>query len=89
LQLDFLGVDESYVLKTFGDKWEIFGGRLVWGRASSPSRERHWLILLGGIVRVVFDLRTWWAPNVGSQVQRPQPSNTKKEQRCIDRNTKV
>jgi hypothetical protein len=29
------------------------------GVASSPSRERCWLILLGGIVRLVFKLETW------------------------------
>jgi hypothetical protein len=38
----------------------------VWGQASSPDHNRHWLILQGGIVRVVFDLRTWWAPNIGA-----------------------
>jgi hypothetical protein len=26
---------------------------------------KRWLILLSGIVRVVFELRTRWAPNVG------------------------
>jgi hypothetical protein len=25
---------------------------------------RHWLVLLGGIVRIVFRLRTQWVPNV-------------------------
>jgi hypothetical protein len=28
---------------------------------------RHWLSHLDGIVRVVFGLRTWWAPNVGAK----------------------
>jgi hypothetical protein len=35
----------------------------VWCKASSPDRERRWLILLGGMV--VFELRTQWVPNVG------------------------
>jgi hypothetical protein len=35
------------------------------GKASSPSHKRRMLSLLGGIVRVVLRLRTWWAPNIG------------------------
>jgi hypothetical protein len=46
-------------------------GGWIWldgGRgASSPNHERRWLILLAGIVRAVFELWTWWAPNVGTQ----------------------
>jgi hypothetical protein len=38
----------------------------VWGKALSPSHERRWLILLGGIISVVFELRTCWVPNVGT-----------------------
>jgi hypothetical protein len=37
----------------------------VWGKPS--SRWRRWPIHLGGIVRVVFRLRTRWAPNVGTK----------------------
>jgi hypothetical protein len=35
----------------------------AWGKNS--SRCRHWLTLLGGIVRVVFGLRTRLVSNVG------------------------
>jgi hypothetical protein len=35
----------------------------AWGKPS--SRCKHWMILLSGIVRVVFEPRTWWVPNVG------------------------
>jgi hypothetical protein len=36
----------------------------VWLKASSLGRERRWLILKGGIIRVVFELKIWWMPNV-------------------------
>jgi hypothetical protein len=26
---------------------------------------KRWLILLGGIIKVVVEFRTWWASNVG------------------------
>jgi hypothetical protein len=45
------------------------GGRfwvVVWARASFPSCERRWLTHLGGIVGVVFELRTRWMLNVGT-----------------------
>jgi hypothetical protein len=38
----------------------------VWGKALSPDRRRHWLTLLGDIFKVIFDLGTRWAPNVGT-----------------------
>jgi hypothetical protein len=28
-----------------------------WGKALSPGHERPWLILLGGIVRIIFNLK--------------------------------
>jgi hypothetical protein len=37
----------------------------VWGRPL--SRWRCWLTRLGGIIRVVFELRTWWPLNVGTK----------------------
>jgi hypothetical protein len=36
------------------------------GAASSPGHERRWLILLGCIIRAIFEFRTWWAPNIGT-----------------------
>jgi hypothetical protein len=36
---------------------DSLGGHLSWWKC--------WLILLGGIVKVVFELGTRWAPNVG------------------------
>jgi hypothetical protein len=52
---------------------------MVEGCDASPSGcERHCLILvLGGIIRVVFDLKTWWAPNVGSQSLKALTANIK------------
>jgi hypothetical protein len=42
------------------------GGGGFWveacGRPSSGWR--RWLVHRGGIIRVVFELRPWWAPNV-------------------------
>jgi hypothetical protein len=38
------------------------------GAASSPSHKRRWLTLLGGIIRVFFELETRWTPNIGIQV---------------------
>jgi hypothetical protein len=38
----------------------------VWGKASSPGVRRRWLTLLGDIFRVVFELGTRWASNVGT-----------------------
>jgi hypothetical protein len=46
-----------------GGFWVEGGGG---GGASSPGHERHWLILLGLIVRVVFEFETQWAPNIGT-----------------------
>jgi hypothetical protein len=34
------------------------------------SKCKPWLNLLGGIVRVVFELRTQWVPNVGINSRR-------------------
>jgi hypothetical protein len=48
-----------------------------WG-ASSPGHVRRLLILvLGGIVGVIFRLRTQWMPNVGSQSPKALTPNTK------------
>jgi hypothetical protein len=38
--------------------------------SGASSGCKRWLILLGGIVRVVFKLRTWWTPNVGINSRR-------------------
>jgi hypothetical protein len=43
--------------------------------ASSPGRERCWLTLLGGIIRVFFELKTRWAPDVGIQVRKLEPKH--------------
>jgi hypothetical protein len=37
------------------------------GRASSPGHEKRWLMLLGGIVRVIFELETQWPPYLGTK----------------------
>jgi hypothetical protein len=45
------------------DGW--WRGQLLVDSCGSPSsRSRRWLILLGGIISVVFELRTQWVPNV-------------------------
>jgi hypothetical protein len=46
------------------DGWWM-GGLLVDSFGGPSFGCKHWLILLGGITRVVLELRTWWAPNVG------------------------
>jgi hypothetical protein len=38
---------------------------------------RRWLIRLGGIVWVVFGLRTRWTPNVGTKYPRAIESQTR------------
>jgi hypothetical protein len=45
------------------------GGLLVDSLSGLSSGCKRWLILLGGIVRVVFDLGTRWATNVGVNSQ--------------------
>jgi hypothetical protein len=47
------------------------------GAASPLGPERCWIILLGGIVRVVFGIEQRWTPNVGIQVLRLEPPNTR------------
>jgi hypothetical protein len=41
------------------------GGLLVDSLGVPSYGCKRWLILLGGIARLVFELRTWWVPNVG------------------------
>jgi hypothetical protein len=48
------------------------------GKASSLGYERHWLILLGGIIKVIFRLRTRWVPNVGIQKSKVVKSWTRR-----------
>jgi hypothetical protein len=40
-------------------------GLLVDSYGGPSSGCKRWLILLGGIIRVIFQLRTQWASNVG------------------------
>jgi hypothetical protein len=72
LQLNFWDLVEGWMLCSFGDGGEGLSGWLLewgwfwlefWGKPSSGCR--RWLTLLGGIIRVVFGLRTRWWPNVG------------------------
>jgi hypothetical protein len=59
-------IDPSVIVeRIWVDGWWR-GGRF-WGEVSSKpsSGWRCWLTRLGGIIRVVFELRTRWAPNVG------------------------
>jgi hypothetical protein len=46
------------------DGWSRGGWFWVetWGRPSSGWR--HWLVHRDGIVKVIFELRTHWAPNI-------------------------
>jgi hypothetical protein len=44
-------------------------GLLVDSCGGPSSGCKRWLILFGGIVRVVFELRPQWAPNVGVNIQ--------------------
>jgi hypothetical protein len=44
-------------------------GLLVDSYGGPSSGCKHWLILLGGIIRVVFELTTQWASNVGVNSQ--------------------
>jgi hypothetical protein len=71
LQLNFWDIVEDR-LCSFGDGGHCLmdgcwsGGRFWLEDWSEPSsRCRRWLTLLGGILRVVFELRTRWAPNIG------------------------
>jgi hypothetical protein len=41
------------------------GGLLVDSLGGPSSGCKRWLILLGGIARAIFELGTWWMPNVG------------------------
>jgi hypothetical protein len=43
----------------------LSGGCFVGSCSGAPSECKHWLNLLGGIIRVVFELKPWWALNVG------------------------
>jgi hypothetical protein len=45
----------------------------------TSSGRRRWLIFLGDIVRVVFGLRPWWAPNVGIKLPRAPRSRTRED----------
>jgi hypothetical protein len=49
------------------DWWR--GGLLVDSLGGRSSGCKRWLILPGGIARVVFELGTRWAPNVGVNSQ--------------------
>jgi hypothetical protein len=40
-------------------------GLLVDSCSGPSSGSNSWQILLGGIIRAVFELRTWWTPNIG------------------------
>jgi hypothetical protein len=52
------------VRRLWVDGWWM--GGLLMDSLSGPSSEcKCWLILLGVIGRVVFELGTWWAPNIG------------------------
>jgi hypothetical protein len=35
---------------------------------------RHWLLVLGGMFMVIFELGPWWAPNVGIKKSGGTPS---------------
>jgi hypothetical protein len=54
----------------------VVGGFWLEVSSGASSRWRRWLIRRGGIVRVVFELRTRWTPNVGSQSLKALISNT-------------
>jgi hypothetical protein len=47
---------------------EVWFWSEVWSKPSLGCR--CWLTLPGGIVRVVFELRTWWVPNVGIKIAK-------------------
>jgi hypothetical protein len=48
------------------------------GGASSPDCERRWIILIGGIIRVLFELGTLWAPNAQTQKSKALKSQTRR-----------
>jgi hypothetical protein len=54
----------------------LFGAELC---GKSSSGWRRWLNHLGGIVRDVLELGTWWAPNIG--IQKPKAIQPR-TQRC-------
>jgi hypothetical protein len=37
----------------------------AWGKPSLGWR--RWLVHRGGFIRIVFELRTWWVPNIGTK----------------------
>jgi hypothetical protein len=55
------------------------------GAASPLGPERCWIILLGGIVRVVFGIEQRWTPNVGIQVLRLEPPKHERNKREGDK----
>jgi hypothetical protein len=67
----------------FGNGGEVLGWRLVEGwvivdSCGGPSFGcMRWLILFGDIVRVVFELRARWAPNVRVNSEGYLSLNTK------------
>jgi hypothetical protein len=53
------------MVRRFWDDGWWRGGLLVDSLGGPSSGCKCWLILFGGIDRVVFELETQWAPNVG------------------------
>jgi hypothetical protein len=68
----------AMVERIWVDGW--WRGGWFWVEVSGkPSSEwRRWLTHLDGIIRVVFELRTRWTPNVGSQSLKAFTLDTRK-----------
>jgi hypothetical protein len=83
MELHFGDVSEGWVFRIFGDGGEVWvdgwwrGGLLVDSLGGPSSGCKRWLNLLSGITRVVFELRTQWAPNVGVNSRGLFIANTK------------